>query len=362
VVFSGQRNEGDPWQIWEMDIDGRRPRQITSDDRGSSLDGSGVTRITHHPGSAFTPNVLPDGRVLFSRGPAPAPSAASQMFTVRYDGTAAQLFYQSPDRLRPRGRAWVTADERVVFVESEVSGEGTRELVAVSQLRPLQSRAVLSDGIDGEIHSVFPVAPGRYLVSYRPYRDSPFALYEFDAEESRLVPLPASDPAFHAVEPVGAEAYPAPKRFESVVDPQKDTGELYCLDADLSSLPVAGGSLSFGPPAPRSTHLRVHTPAGLLREVPLADDGSFYIEIPADTPVHFETVDDDGRIVRGPSAWVWLRPGERRGCIGCHEDRELAPENRVPDAVSLPPVTLAWAADTTLIESDQPGDDRGRKR
>ena len=27
-------------------------------------------------------------------------------------------------------------------------------------------------------------------------------------------------------------------------------------------------------------------------------------------------------------SWLWVMPGERRGCIGCHEDRELTPPNR----------------------------------
>jgi hypothetical protein len=26
--------------------------------------------------------------------------------------------------------------------------------------------------------------------------------------------------------------------------------------------------------------------------------------------------------------WLWVMPSERRGCIGCHADRELTPPNR----------------------------------
>jgi hypothetical protein len=126
----------------------------------------------------------------------------------------------------------------------------------------------------------------------------------------------------------------------SVVDLQRDTGELYCLDADLSDLPVdrpPGSSTS-------SASLRIRSATGTLGEVPLEEDGSFYVEVPADTPVQLETLDAAGRVVRGPSAWIWVRPNERRGCIGCHEDRELAPENRVPLAVERPPVPLSAVA------------------
>jgi hypothetical protein len=92
--------------------------------------------------------------------------------------------------------------------------------------------------------------------------------------------------------------------------------------------------------APRSVAVRVSSLDGIVGEVPLEADGSFYIELLADTPVRIETLDEDGSTVRGPSAWIWVRPGERRGCIGCHEDRELAPENRVPMAVRARPIVL----------------------
>lgn len=80
---------------------------------------------------------------------------------------------------------------------------------------------------------------------------------------------------------------------------------------------------------------------GLLGEVPLAADGSFLLDLPADVPLRFETVDSHGRLVRGPSAWLWVRPNEKRGCVGCHENPELAPEDRVPDALNAAPVSLA---------------------
>ena len=48
----------------------------------------------------------------------------------------------------------------------------------------------------------------------------------------------------------------------------------------------------------------------------------------------------NGKVLNGPSGWIWLRPNERRGCIGCHEDHEMVPENRVPLAVKTSPVNI----------------------
>ena len=42
----------------------------------------------------------------------------------------------------------------------------------------------------------------------------------------------------------------------------------------------------------------------------------------------------------GSFAWMWMRPNERRGCVGCHENRELAPDNHVALAIKKLPVEV----------------------
>ena len=74
--------------------------------------------------------------------------------------------------------------------------------------------------------------------------------------------------------------------------------------------------------------------------VPIEKDGSVYLKILADTPFRIRTLDKEGRILNGPCSWLWLRPNERRGCVGCHEDPELVPVNRVVDAVRKQPVIV----------------------
>jgi hypothetical protein len=70
-----------------------------------------------------------------------------------------------------------------------------------------------------------------------------------------------------------------------------------------------------------------------LGEATVEPDGSFYIAVPPDQPVRFELLDGMGRVVRAQRSWIWSRSGEERGCVGCHEDRALAPENRWPLAL-----------------------------
>jgi hypothetical protein len=365
VVFAGRQREGDSWQIWEMQSDGSQARQITSgagactdpaylpggrivfsgrtdDPEGgqalhtANSDGSDIRRITFHPSADFAPTVLADGRILFASSALSQTPTRSKLMIVRSDGTGIELFHERRQVGRQIGRAWETRDRRVVFVEWDRKPAVGGELVAVSQRRPLYSRVVLSPHAGGTFHSVFPISPAKHIVSYRTSHADRFALYQFDPVEGRVGRLLASDSTYHALEPVAAAEGPVPKVFVTVVDPQKETGILYGLDADLSDLPPA----STATPAIRSARLRVTGIQGLLGEVTLEADGSFHLELPADVPVRLHTLDEAGRVVRGPSAWIWVRPNERRGCIGCHENRELAPPNRVPRAIEKPPVSL----------------------
>jgi len=72
----------------------------------------------------------------------------------------------------------------------------------------------------------------------------------------------------------------------------------------------------------------------------VAKDGSFYLRVQSDMPVRFVSLDENKNVLRGPSAWVWLRSDERRACVGCHTKKELAPQNIVPQAISEGPVMI----------------------
>jgi hypothetical protein len=51
-------------------------------------------------------------------------------------------------------------------------------------------------------------------------------------------------------------------------------------------------------------------------------DGSFAIEVPANTPMHVQTLDSNGMMLVNQLQWIDVMPGERRTCTGCHGVRE----------------------------------------
>ncbi|MBW8041709.1 MAG: hypothetical protein FVQ85_17165 [Planctomycetes bacterium] len=64
------------------------------------------------------------------------------------------------------------------------------------------------------------------------------------------------------------------------------------------------------------------THARVLGTLPLAADGSFFIEVPADRLLHLQVLDSDRYVVGNQLFWMYARPGETRSCIGCHEQRD----------------------------------------
>jgi len=70
------------------------------------------------------------------------------------------------------------------------------------------------------------------------------------------------------------------------------------------------------------------THARVLGTVPLAADGSFYVEVPADRLLHLQILDSDRRVVNNQLFWLYARPGERRSCAGCHEQTDTTTSRR----------------------------------
>jgi len=72
----------------------------------------------------------------------------------------------------------------------------------------------------------------------------------------------------------------------------------------------------------------------ILGTVPVEEDGSAYFIVPADTFVYFQLLDERGMMIQSMRSGTIVRPGETRGCVGCHEDRRTS--------VPTPRYGLAW--------------------
>jgi Hydrazine synthase alpha subunit middle domain len=77
-------------------------------------------------------------------------------------------------------------------------------------------------------------------------------------------------------------------------------------------------------------------PQQILGYAPIEPDGSFKLEVPADTPLALAIIDTKGRALQTHLNWIQVRPGERRTCDGCHSPRRGASINDAAQTNTLP--------------------------
>jgi hypothetical protein len=356
MLFSAQQKKDDIWQIWEMDLNNLKSRQVTSLNEDCSgpaylpngrviftrknvmfscnADGSDIRQVTFNPYNYSSPALLQDGRVLAISGKKNNGNGNSVFMVLRPDGTKNELFYKSNEKRGPGTRGWETESGRVVFIEADSEKVDGGTVVSINYNRPLHSRINHSSGIEGSFCSVFPLKSGKFMVSYRKSDEDRYGLYEFDPENKALGEVVYGSKDFDVAEVVAAEIHSRPRKLPSEVDMGVKTGLFLCQDvtfhdmASLRSVNIQG-----------LNKIRIVGKDSMLGEIDAENDGSFYLKVKADTPFQIQTIDQKGNIT-GTCGWIYLRPNERRGCIGCHENPELVPENKVPLAVRQAPVSI----------------------
>jgi len=77
-----------------------------------------------------------------------------------------------------------------------------------------------------------------------------------------------------------------------------------------------------------------------LGTVPVAEDGSVNFTAPAGKVLYFQLLDADYNELQRMRSVIQLQPGERRSCIGCHDQRHASPPPRPGLALAGPPRSL----------------------
>lgn len=331
------------------------------------LDGSAVRRLTFNPSSDMDPFIMSNGRLLFAawqrstldRGVLGRVS----LFGLAIDGTDYAVFSADEGR-RIKHMPCTTTGGLAVFVEADrVGWDGAGYLSCVRLRRPLHSYRRITKASDGLFHSPSPLPDGRVLVSRRPADGSgTHGVFSLDPVSARRE-LIFDDPQYHDIQATIIHSRPEPDGRSSVVTEKDPNGKLYCLNVYISDLknwkwmpPGTVQSLRVLEGVPlrvgrRGVYLPARVPGAtvngippliqrrILGEVPIKKDGSFNIEVPANTPIELQILDADGLALRTCS-WIWAKNHEPRGCIGCHEDGELTPENLFKKALERTSVSV----------------------
>ena len=335
------------------------------------LDGTEQRRITFNPKGDLDPMQILDGRVIYAgwrngaqaaagglNRPLPVESGRCSLFAINIDGTDQEL-YGGEQGNRVQRMPCATAGGLIVFVESDTElSEGGGQLGAVEERRPHHSYRKVPADPRFAYRYPSPLHGNTVLVSRRAREGkSNWSVVALDVDSGQAESAFESG-GFDAVQAKALRPRPVPDGRSTVVNLQYDTGILYALnlyEAEERLKPhLSPGSIQRvrvieGVPAqvlagqPHSA-----PPAGfarrLLGEAPVEKDGSLHVQVPADTPLELQALDADGMAL-ATCRWIWVKQKENRGCIGCHEDHELVPENLYALAVQRPPNNLTLPAE-----------------
>jgi formylglycine-generating enzyme required for sulfatase activity len=343
-----------------------------------NCDGSGVRRLCFDQDHNFYPTMLHDGRVLYTRWEYAdiAHAFSARLFTMNPDGTEQRAYYGSssfwPNRIfyakpipdHPTKFVGIISGHHGTARAGELLlfdvARGRRQAAGVVQRIPGHGRKVesilLDNLVDGSwpkfLHP-YPLGDKYFLVSCQPTSESPWGIYLVDAFDNMI--LLYEEEGWLLFEPVPLRKTPRPDVIPDRVDLSLKEATVYLSDI------YAGDGLR-GIPRGTVKRLRLFTyhfnyfgTSGIedyvgmdgpwdvrrvLGTVPVADDGSAYFTVPANTPIAVQPLDADGKALQLMRSWFTAMPGETVSCVGCHEDTNGAPPRRQNRALSGEPARI----------------------
>jgi len=368
VVFAGKASQTSEWQIYEASLVGGPPRPLTSVHGGATdplLLGDGAlvyvspvpssgadpvlqssalylqrvpgrsSRLTFNTARVCSPTILSDGRILFVSSSPGVSEFSTGLYTINNDGTEVSAFSGHQERMMIR-RPRQVPDGRVVFLTSGANASCEVRAESISMARPFGGTSALFPACRAHLSSVQPDSDGGFLVcADREAAAVASGVFRLNADARSLGTPVFLDPKWSSIEAVPITQSVRPMGRLSNVDPLHRTGQILCLNANDTTCSESVDGL-----APKAAAVRVTTASSgnipvPLGEVKLQPDGSFMAEVPADIPLGFEALDQTGRVLRRVNPFIWVRPGENRACIGCHERPNHSPKNLRPLAVRV---------------------------
>ncbi|MCP4263514.1 MAG: hypothetical protein GY774_39310 [Planctomycetes bacterium] len=387
IIFSYRKAGSDNFHLYEINTDGNNLKQITDGNYNDieptylpdgtimfcsnrcnrwvncwltqvavlyrcNADGSNIHPISSNSEHENTPWPLPDGRVLYQRWEYVDRSQVHyhHLWTTNPDGTGQMVFYGN---MHPG----------IVMIDAKPI-PNTEKILAV--FSPGHGRKEH----DGQITIVTPkagpdvVASARYISKTKNYRD-PYPLSEdcfLVARETQLLimnhkgqtqeiyrlPKELADAGVQCHEPRPLITRLRERIIPSRRNPKQTTGRLVLTDVYngrqmndvergeikkllvLETLPMpihfTGGMepLSYG---------GTFTLERILGTVPVNEDGSAYMELPALRSLFFVALDEQNNSVKRMQSFLTVMPGETTSCVGCHEQRTRTPITKSSNAL-----------------------------
>ena len=355
ILFAGKHDSGDHWDIWEVGATGGEAKRITSCDsdcvapfylpvdrlvyarrlngrfvlESAALDGASPLQLTYSPGNALPTDVLRDGRILFDAAYPMGSGTAPEIYTVYSDGSGVETYRCDHGAKRQAGKQAPSGD--IVFASAHGLARFTSALAHEVDLH-----APAGDFAGDAVTT----PSGSLVVAWRPDAKTHYSLQSWTSKTGSFELVLALGDA-DLVQPALVEARHIPNQHPSGLH-EWNYSNLLCLNAYTSKYAFAPGTIT----AMKLYTINAQGKPTLLGSSAVEADGSFYIQVPGDTPLQIELLDRQGKTLKREQGWWWMRKGEQRICVGCHAGPERSPENAVPAVLlkTTKPETLTGTA------------------
>jgi hypothetical protein len=195
----------------------------------------------------------------------------------------------------------------------------------------------------------WPLSENGFLVSYAyPHgMHKNYAAYYIDVWGNKE--LIHRDPVLDVLCPMPVRRRPKPPSTPSAVVPDANYALCYLDDVNRDLPGIEPGTVRYlriseqlqwyfgkddntGPIrwTPGTQHSRnfaywTWSPTRVIGTVPVEKDGSAYFKVPTGLAVYFQALDANLMEVRRMRSHIEFKPGEVRGCVGCHETKQHVP-------------------------------------
>ena len=335
--------------------------------------GKNVRRLSANYLNDFTPHVMDDGRIMYSRWEyVDRPAIPIQgLWSINPDGTGLSAVFGnrvlSPATFMEARSIPGTGNILCVLTSHNGPCRGAIGIIdrshgpnaqqAIRNLTPEVNIGAVDRGdgnrVRGPYENPYPIDDEYFLVSKR----GTILIRSYDGRKQAVLLRPKGGPGvllgFYSPTPVVARKVPpvisstqhpgqetepwATVCLQDVyvgLEPYVKRGQIkqICVVQEIEksrwapqefTAPRRGNIACFGFQFPLVSCGATYSPKRVWGYAQVEEDGSANFKVPAGLPIYFMAIDAEGRAVQRMRSFTHLMPGEVQGCTGCHADRNM---------------------------------------
>lgn len=352
-------------------------------------DGTNVRRLSYSPLTEMGPSLLDDGRVAYTRWEYVDKGLGNGqgLWSMRWDGSGVDHVYKNSitrpsgmlyPRSVPHSRLFVTVGNShmsqqggpVILIDNRTTRRSTEAMTCITPEigYPCMYTAKWAMGF---FQDPYPFSEKFFLVSHIPGgkdEKAQYGIYVLDAWGNRAKLY--DDPEISCFQPVPLLprrmpvdiASSKPVRKEAAVgglagtdDSKKAQCTMFIQDVYEGLTGIERGRVKYVRvmgvlpwPWDENGMFRIGLPGDVHRKrvygvAKVHEDGSAFFTVPAEENIFFQVLDENYMLLQHMPTFINMMPGEKRGCIGCHEHRRKVPSvaGGMPLAMNHPVQELA---------------------